>query len=1130
MLRYAETPKALLADIARQIARIRNPRARHWIITPARGRSEHVVATWAHLTGIASHSQELDLRTLLEQVCAGNRPRFDFDALRIAIASTLPALRAHPLLPIPADIPLDSLNATLLSWATLLGRAIDETLQCRDFSTAWQAHPFLKALTAEPAVHAALRAHPGLLSDSDFSTAAAQWLAAWRTRGEPPYLWIQLDAGLPSLLFKRLLQTIQFLHQTEFSDRLHLFAITPSFEFWSDQITRSRNRRAGLAPRDPSRDPGGLLWALGRCSQDFQSQVSDSLLSEGTGGTELPSEPCAHSLLGQLQESCRRSAPPAQLPVLDEHDSSLTVHSAHTRLRELEICRDRILQAREELDDLRDEEVLLLLSNPAEQAPCVEAAFHGAPRARIPFRMAGFGQAIPSAFATALELLLDTLPGRIPLPDIQALLEHPLIARRLGFNTESGEARTVVTWLRDAGFRWGVDSQHRATEQNLAEHRWNLSWALQRLALGGIVPEAQRDTPRGEGLLPEPTVPLERASGLSLDLLAKLAHFLESLLQARTTWMPSATRSLADWNAATAHLVETFIHPADAADTAHANTLKNALLPALAATAPPAVLLETSGYTRLLKEKLQRLNDSASRGEGGIRVGDLRQLAGVPARLVLITGLDNGTFPQSEDRPAWHPLARDRRDGDPSTRDADRHALLLAILSASERVVFSYCGGSDEDQKERPPSTALADVLNAVDAITLRANGQPAHTAILHRHPLSGSSPRAFLQHTNPNARGKNPSDHAAAFHIATRTRTTPLPGPWSVLLPEETDPHPSLDDLRILLREPARLFLHRLGVRPPREAEPFQGSDLVELNSLEKWSMDDALLRTRLENGDETALLTRLRLAGEVPRGALGNALLTNALREIPFTDRYQPGDRLGALCRITLPLPGSPSPRWIEGIPRPGWYQKPESPDRFYYSASKLKSASSSPAGTAWRHDLLFRLDALALAASAEVSRGPVIGRTHGIFKDRSQVLAPLTPEEASRHLTPLLTLYTLARRLPLPFWPASSQVLCEPHDAPRDSSQAPAEALEAAYQKWASGDFNASRPPDSQSPATRMAFRGMDDPFTWTPDVPADFLPAPSEPLAWRIALFFENWIASLPATISETASPKKNARHV
>lgn len=1117
MLRHAETPQSLLADIARQIAQIRDPRARHWLITPARGRSEHVLGEWARRTGIASHSQDLDLRTLLDQISAGSRPRFDFDALRMAIAAALPALQKHTQLPIPADIPLDTLNATILSWATLLGRAVDDTLQCRDPHTAWEEHPFLAALVEQPGVNAALRTHPGMLSEEVFFQNATQWHAAWEAKGGVPYLWIQLDAGLPALLFRRLLQTITFFNTPGLSARLNLFAITPSFEFWSDQLTRSRNRRAGLAHSDPSRNPGGLLWALGRCSQDFQSQITDGLLAEGTGGTELPSPPCAKTLLGLLQESCRRSAPPENPTVFDEADSSLTVHSAHTRLREMEICRDRILQAREELADLRNEEVLLLLSDPAEQAPYVEAAFCGAPRARIPFRMAGFGQTIPSAFATALELLMDTLAGRISLPEVQSLLEHPLIARRMGLDTESGEVRTVVNWLRDAGFRWGVDAAHRRTDQDLDEHRWNLSWALQRLALGGIVTESQRTAPLGGPLLPQATIPLERASGLSLELLAKLAHFLEALREARATWRPSATGSLADWNAATAHLVETFIHPGDSTDTAHANTLKNGILPALSKTAGPGVLFEVSGYTRLLKEKLQRLNDSASRGEGGIRVGDLRELAGVPARLVLITGLDNDTFPKSEERPAWHPLAHTRHEGDPSVRDADRHALLLAILSASERVVFSFCGGSDEDQKERPPSTALADVLNAVDTIASPPGGGPAHIAILHRHPLNGSSPRAFGRHANPNVLGRNPADHASALHIAARTRQEPFPGPWAVILPEESVPNPSLEDLRTLLREPAKLFLQRLGVRPPREAESLEGSDRVELNHLEKWAMRDELLRTRLESGNEAALFERLHLSGQVPRGELGNALLSEILEEIPFTDLYQPEDRLGTVCRVALPVAASADMLWIEGTTRPGWYQKPNSGERSYYSVSKIKSSDSSPAGTAWRHDLLFRLDALALAGSANAALQPP-GQTHGVFTDLRQTLPPLAPGDAAQHLGLLYPLYRLARRIPLPFWPNSSQVLCESPKVPGDPLRASADALEEAYQAWAFRGFDASIPADSESSATRVAFRGLEDPFAWQPDVPADFLPAPGEPLAWRIALFIENWIAALPAAIS------------
>jgi hypothetical protein len=308
-------------------------------------------------------------------------------------------------------VPLVPVNAAVLAWATTLARAIDETLQCREEPAPWEKNSFLEALVGDPGVKSVLKRHPNLLAPEAFLESAAHWVEAWERKGGVPYLWIQLDAGLPSVLFARLRQTWEFFARKELAGRIRLFAIMPSSEYWGEQLIRSRNRKAGMPEPGEERHPGGLLWAFGRCSQDFQSQIVDPMLSEGAGGVQVVSASCPDTLLGRLQESCRRSAPLEHRHRIGEEDFSLTVHSAHHPLRELEICRDRILQALVELPGLRCEEVLVLLANPKEQALYVEAAFGGAGEASLPFRLLGFGQAIPSPFATALSLLTGALGG-----------------------------------------------------------------------------------------------------------------------------------------------------------------------------------------------------------------------------------------------------------------------------------------------------------------------------------------------------------------------------------------------------------------------------------------------------------------------------------------------------------------------------------------------------------------------------------------------------------------------------------------------------------------------------------------------------------------------------------------------
>lgn len=399
MLHLAETHPTLLDEIARQLACIREVRARHWLIFPRKGLREATLHRWANASGIASHSQEVELKELIEQASGGGSARFDVERLRWTIAAALAGLQDRPEFPLPREASLSPLDATVLASATQLARVIHETLLCRTGDRIWPEGSFLAALVAETTVAELLKTHPGLQTDTEFAASARAWMESWRSKGGLPHLWILLDAGLPARLFQRLLQLLQCLH-VQAPEHIHLFAMAPSRDYWADLPIKSKakGRAKSLLLRTAEQDscepaPGGLLWAFGRASQDLQRQLADTLMAVGDGGADLVSAEPPDSLLGRLQTSCRTAAhlPPEALRPLASDDASLSVHATHTLLRELEVCRDRILQAFQELEGLRHEEILILLANPREQAPLIEAALGGGSEARLPFRLVGGG-------------------------------------------------------------------------------------------------------------------------------------------------------------------------------------------------------------------------------------------------------------------------------------------------------------------------------------------------------------------------------------------------------------------------------------------------------------------------------------------------------------------------------------------------------------------------------------------------------------------------------------------------------------------------------------------------------------------------------------------------------------------
>ncbi len=1117
MLHLAETHPALLDEIACQLSGVREVRARHWLVFPRKGLREAAMHRWARVSGIASHSQEVELKELLEQASGGGGTRFDVERLRWTVAAALPDLQADPRFPLPREASLNPLDATVLASATQLARVIHETLQCRFGERIWPEGSFLQALVAHPRVAELLRTHPGLQTDAEFKTSARAWMESWRSKGGIPHLWILLDAGLPAGLFRRLLHLLPLLHEHA-PGRVHLFAMAPSRDFWADLPIKSGalRRSAGSDPSTP--EPGGLLWAFGRCSQDLQRQLADTLMAVGDGGLDLESPEPPDSLLGRLQASCRSAAPlppEARLP-LAAGDASLTVHAAHTPLRELEVCRDRILQALQELEDLRPEDILILLANPREQAPWIEAALDTGSEARLPFRWVGGGGGGLPPFASSVVQLLESLQGRLTLKEVQELLENPLIADRFDLNEADGEGATLVEWLQDARFRWGLSPEHRRQYQDIPESRWNLAWALRRLGLGALVSEDRRDSVLEISGEATPCVPLERTSGLGLGHLARLARFAQGLGEARKIWCTGGPRPIPEWNQALSVIVRECVSTRIGNAAAQAAALQSEILEPLGRAAVPGVRLEAAAYLRLITEKLTALSGSGGRGSGGVTVADLRHYAGVPARVVVVAGLDDGVFPRSEDRPAWHPLAVQPATGDPSVRDADRHCLLLALLACRDRLILSYQGHSDEDGKDRPPSTALADLLEAVDQ-ALPPTSLPSERGhrVFH-HPLNGFSPEAFRADRPAGARGQRRSDHAAAMALERRRGFPAYPGPWSQSLPPEPHWSPSLGDLRTVLDEPQRLFASRLGLQLPEEADTPQGEDLIDPDGLERWALRDRLMTARLEGQDEASLVRVMEVSGGLPRGKIGEALLEKTRAELPELPIFAPKDRITANLRFSIEDPDAvagPRILRLEGAPRARWYRRPGDPAVYQFFASKPQEAGD------YRRRLLFAFDALALAASQPDDDPVPLREAHCVGPKAEWILNLPSPNEARSHLGRLVRLARLGRGVALPYWPKSAGVALAKggRDAETSSDagpgtladQDPSRFLESAFTHWSSDREENSGGADSDRPATRAVFRGCDNPFNWIPEGLPGWLPSEGSPLAWRLMLEIEAW---------------------
>ncbi len=215
----------------------------------------------------------------------------------------------------------------------------------------------------------------------------------------------------------------------------------------------------------------------------------------------------------------------------DPADSSLEFHACPGRLRQLQIVRDRLLQLLAADDTLEPRDILVMTPQVESFAPLVGAVFGDseATGVMLPWRLTDRSQQSEAGISQGLLTLLQLAGDRLTATALETVLSCAPLLQRQGI--DPAEAGEITALLQRCGFRWGLDARDRG-----GDPRHSLSWAIDRLVLGLVLPE----TP---GLAPAETAPLAMTASLEQQ-----GHWLALLrqLQQSLSWLGQA-RPVTDW-------------------------------------------------------------------------------------------------------------------------------------------------------------------------------------------------------------------------------------------------------------------------------------------------------------------------------------------------------------------------------------------------------------------------------------------------------------------------------------------------------------------------------------------------------------------------------------------------------
>jgi len=674
-----------------------------------------------------------------------------------------------------------------------------------------------------------------------------------------------------------------------------LYFPDPCVEFWAglgDDRSRLQRLRQfgpdGEGERELQSLGHPLLAAWGRMGQQFGLGLLDGEGEDGIaadishiGDYAMPSP--QDRLLQRLQHGIRRLAADAPLPPEAgdlRQDASLRVHGCHTRVRELEVLRDALLDALAADTTLKPGDIAVMAPDIAAYAPLLPALFGTAADARadLPYHCADLATRRAHPLFDAFLALLHLPTTRIGAAEVLDLLQTGAVMRALGLDDEGLEV--LRRWLTDARVAWGLDAGTRRQLGLPGYDEHSFAWGMARLVAGHVygddVPEAAAAQ---VGLWPVGGV-----QGVAVTALGALDRLLGQI----SRWCEAATTPQAgsQWcSRLDAIIAELFVADPDDADEVAALGMLRACIRGLReqmrlAERDPE--LDHGVLCELIDEALARVPERQPFLLGAITFCGMVPQRSIPFRMIAVLGLNDGEFPRASGDDGLDLMQRYPRIGDRDTRSDDRYLFLETLMAARDRLHLSYHHEGVNDGRPRNPAAPLAELMAFLDARTDAS--RPWFVA----HPLQPFDARYFD--------GRDPrlySFSAAFASMVQAERATDdrfVAGPNAGL--PEADPLAneaatvSLSRLLRYFRDPAaqllrdrlRLRLDALEDEAPEAREPLDARP----DPFER--IPQRLLMSALERGDANVPATApdwLRLSGRLPAGALGHAAYRRAAEQ---------------------------------------------------------------------------------------------------------------------------------------------------------------------------------------------------------------------------------------------------------
>lgn len=466
--------------------------------------------------------------------------------------------------------------------------------------------------------------------------------------------------------------------------QVHFYLLNPAQVFWADLQGKRQQLNQQIVDAHP------LLVSLAQQGREFQQIILEQARFE----LELDSfepEP-VHNNLQQLQNDILNNQLSGQTLIKDD---SIRIHACHSRMREVEVVKNQLLQVLEADTELQLRDIVVMAPDIESYEPFISAVF-----ADIQHAVADRSLKLSNSALDAFIRFLALSKSRFGWQAVMDLLEQPVVYP--GFGLSETDLDRIKHWVQATNVRWGQSGQHKKVLglPEINENTWQA--ALDRLLMGYAMGSDEEFV---DGVLP--FIELE---GSSAQALGSLHDFMQLLFSASKQF--AKAKSLRQWSQLLSSYVNQLLDNASDLDKQGLNELLLELGDRMADVHEHEVELEV--IIAWLESRVSESKSSNGFLRGQLTFCSMLPMRSIPFKVVALLGMNEGEFPKIDRAPTFDLLAQHFQLGDRSRRADDRYQFLEVLLSTRQQLIMTYLGQSINSNETVPPSVVISELLDVL--------------------------------------------------------------------------------------------------------------------------------------------------------------------------------------------------------------------------------------------------------------------------------------------------------------------------------------------------------------------------------------------------------------------------------